>query len=273
MKFIFIAVNYNGSFHTKNYLDSLCDVVVPEGSSLEAIIVDNKSSDEDVSSLREIIGQYGFSRLVELDENIGYFKGLNAGIDACMRQANDVLIVGNNDLKFDGDFLNNLKNIEYENDVLVIAPNIITLDGRRQNPHVVVEVPLLEKIKSRIYFSNYYVAQFLRYLNCWIRSVFPRSSKASTDPEPVRMKIKRGIGACYVLTPNFFRFYERLDDRVFLWGEEALLSHQVEIVNGSTLYDPSIKILHCESASVRYIESRRKYDIVKASYQIYREYL
>lgn len=273
MKYIFIAVNYNGSFHTKNYLDSLRDVIVPEDGSLEVVIVDNKSSDEDVSSLREIVGQYGFVRLIELDENIGYFKGLNAGIDCCMRRADDVLIVGNNDLKVDKYFLTSLKNIEYESDVLVIAPNIITFDGRRQNPHVVEKVPLREKIKARIYFSNYHVGQVLRYVNRWVRGVYQSVSKPSVSPEPGRMKIKRGIGACYVLTPNFFRFYDRLDDRVFLWGEEALLSHQVESVNGFTLYDPSIKILHCESASVKYIESRKKYDIVKASYQIYREYL
>ena len=87
------------------------------------------------------------------------------------------------------------------------------------------------------------------------------------------MKIKRGIGACYVLTPCFFQHYQRLDDRVFLWGEEALLSHQVESAGGSTLYDPSIRVIHCESASVRFIQKRERYEIVKASYKIYKPYL
>jgi GT2 family glycosyltransferase len=87
------------------------------------------------------------------------------------------------------------------------------------------------------------------------------------------MRIKRGIGACYVLTPRFFDHHKKLDDRVFLWGEEALLSNQVESVGGCTLYDPEIKITHCESASVRFIEKRARYEIVKASYKIYKKFL
>jgi GT2 family glycosyltransferase len=160
---------------------------------------------------------------------------------------------------------------------LVIAPNIVTLEGRRQNPHVIANVPILELIKARIYFSNYYVAQASSLINGalrWLRrKIRSGSINLRPAPEPGRMKIKRGIGACYVLTPYFFHHHQRLDDRVFLWGEEALLSHQVESVGGTTLYDPFIKITHCESASVRFIDKRERYEIVRTSYKIYRPHL
>lgn len=277
MKFVFIAVNYNGALHTENYLQSLQEMTLPEGDTLEAIIVDNKSADADLAKVRRSMAERPFARLIAQANNPGYFRGLNAGIETCLKNEDTLLIIGNNDLKFAADFLVNLKVIPYEKDVMVIAPNIITLDGRRQNPHVVRAVPTLELIKTRIYFSNYYIGQASRYINGLLRSlirkVFPASPNRKQAAESDRMKIKRGIGACYVLTPNFFRNHERLDDRVFLWGEEALLSHQVESVNGYTLYDPSIRITHCESASVRFIEKRERYEIVKASYKIYRPYL
>jgi GT2 family glycosyltransferase len=277
MKYVFIAVNYNGSLHTENYLQSLWEVVLPDGDILETIIVDNNSSDEDLANIRISAAKRPFVRLIELSENLGYFRGLNAGLDACAKNEDTLFIVGNNDLKFATDFVVKLKEIKCEKSVLVIAPNIITLDGRRQNPHVVKAVPKLELIKTRIYFSNYYVGQASRYINAFLRKLIrrfmPSPGRRNPTPEPGRMNIKRGIGACYILTPTFFNHHARLDDRVFLWGEEALLSNQVEVAGGITLYDPSIKITHCESASVRFIEKRARYEIVRASYKIYRQYL
>lgn len=277
MKFVFIAVNYNGAPHTENYLQSLQDMTLPEGDFLEVIIVDNKSADADLAKVERSVAERPFARLIAQANNPGYFRGLNAGIETCLKNEDTLFIIGNNDLKFVADFLVKLKEIPYEKDVMVIAPNIITLDGRRQNPHVVKAVPTLELIKTRIYFSNYYVGQGSRYINSLLRSLirksFPKSSVRKTTLEPGRMKIKRGIGACYVLTPSFFHHHKCLDDRVFLWGEEALLSHQVESSGGCTLYDPSIKITHCESASVRFIEKKERYEIVRASYRIYRHYL
>lgn len=277
MKFVFIAVNYNGAAHTENYLQSLQEMTLPDGDKLQAIIVDNKSADEDLERVQTSVAQRPFAQLIAQDHNPGYFRGLNAGIESCPKDEDTLFIIGNNDLKFATDFLANLKAIPYDKDIFIIAPNITTLNGRRQNPHVVKKVPAYQRIKARIYFSNYYVGQAGRLLNqalaSLVRKVLPKSNRQSSAPELGRMKIKRGIGACYVLTPHFFNHYQRLDDRVFLWGEEALLSHQVESAGGFTLYEPSIKIEHCESASVRFIQKRERYEIVKASYKIYRPYL
>jgi GT2 family glycosyltransferase len=277
MQFTFIAVNFNGAEHTANYLKSLAKMSIPQGDAVEAIIVDNNSADDDLERVKRAIDQTPGARLVALDHNPGYFKGLNEGIAACHRDEHTMLIVGNNDLIFDTQFVSNLKNIEFDDDVMVIAPDVTTLDGRRQNPHVLHRVSTLAKIKARIYYSNYYVARAGKLVSDAARSLtralLPKSSTQKCSAAPGQMRIKRGIGACYVLTPNFFRHYQRLDDRVFLWGEEALLSHQIDIVNGSTLYSPSIKVIHCESASVGSMGNRNRYEIVRSSYRIYREYL
>lgn len=277
MKFVFVAVNYNGSSHTENYLQSLQEISVPEGDVLQSFIVDNNSSESDLANVRDSVLRRDFAQLIAQDRNPGYFGGLNAGLDICSKNEETIFIVGNNDLKFAADFLVQFKKIPREQDVLVIAPDVLTLDGRRQNPHVVTKVSALELVKARIYFSNYYVGQVTRCLNGTLRYLVNklrrRGARRGPAYEPVRMKIKRGIGACYILTPRFFDHHQRLDDRVFLWGEEALLSHQVEAVGGSTLYEPSLKVTHCESASVRFIQKRERYEIVKASYKIYRPYL
>lgn len=270
--FIFIAVNYNGAPHTKKYLESIEALEKGPGDRVKVIIVDNNSASVDKRQVLNCAGQFDYCNVVELEKNIGYFKGLNAGLDASNRSPNDSVVVGNNDLTFDSDFLVNLKKIQHAADVFVIAPNIITLDGRRQNPHVIERVGRLEKIKADLYFFNYHLTQLLRVTTRWAKKL-KKNKRKPPVPEFGQMKIKRGIGACYILTPSFFEHFNHLDDRVFLWGEEALLSHQVESVGGITLYDPSIKITHHESASVSFINSKARYKIVKESYRIYREYL
>lgn len=270
--FTFIAVNYNGASHTRKYLESVEALSKDVGDEVKAIIVDNQSSEDDKRQVLAFSKNLNYCHVIELEKNIGYFKGLNAALQTLQCSADDYVIIGNNDLTFNSDFLVNLKKIEYAQDVLVIAPNIITLDGRRQNPHVISKVGRLDKVKADFYFLNYYLTQSIRVMNRLLKRL-KRGGEKVPAPEFGQMRIKRGIGACYVLTPHFFRHFDRLDDRVFLWGEEALLSHQVESVAGATLYDPTIKITHHESASVSFIDSKARYKIVKESYKIYRDYL
>lgn len=270
-RFVFIAVNYNGSSFTKDYIESINKLIIDENDKVEIIIVDNQSEYEDFESLETYCSTIDNVRILRPNKNLGYFKGLNQGIIDVGKDKNANFVVGNNDLTFDKDFIKNLKKIEYDNDVLVIAPNIITKDGRQQNPHVIDRVATIEKIKARIYFTNYYIGQLLRFINQFLKRLINKPVVLKNTCGQI--KIKRGIGACYILTPNFFRNFDKLDDRVFMWGEEALLSNQVESVGGTTLYDPTIIINHHESASVKNIQSKKKYYLVKESYKIYRKYL
>lgn len=271
VNFYFVAVNYNSADFTKYYIESIQAIKKTIEEHVEVVIVDNNSNSSDKRKLALLEEEKSNVKIIWSQENLGYFRGLNKGIESIEKDSDSVLIVGNNDLTFEDDFIYKFLKINYNDDILVIAPNIITKDGRQQNPHVVTEVSKIEKIKVAIYYSNYYLGQALRFFNQMMK-------KLRNKPIPLKnsygqMRIKRGFGACYVLTPNFFKYYDKLDDRVFMWGEEALLSNQVESVGCATLYDPEIKVIHHESASVKSIQSKKKYYITKESYKIYKKYL
>lgn len=270
-RFVFIAVNYNGSNFTIDYINSINNLSIEETDKIEIIIVDNDSDLIDLKKLEEYCNKIHNASIIKLNDNLGYFKGLNQGIQNVDKDNNTLLVIGNNDLTFDNDFIFSFKKIKYNRDVLVVAPNIVTKEGRQQNPHVIDSVPSIERLKSRVYFSNYYVGQAFRFVNQTIKRYFKKSIVLKNNYK--QMKIKRGIGACYILTPNFFKKFNKLDDRVFMWGEESLLSNQVESIGGTILYDPTIIIQHYESASVNSIQSKKKYYMVKESYKIYRKYL
>lgn len=269
--FTFIAVNYNNSNFTRDYIQSINEIILQSDDSIKIIIVDNASQKDDLIKLREVCKIDKNITLIESDENLGYFKGLNLGITEALKNSQKNIIIGNNDLTFEKNFIIELKKIDYMKDIMVIAPNIITKDGRQQNPHVLKSATRIEKIKNDIYYTNYYIAKGLHTINKAIKKIIskPQVNKNNYG----RMIIKGGIGACYILTENFTQRFKKLDDRVFMWGEEALLSNQVESVGGKILYDPSIIVNHHESATVKKMSSKKKYNIIRESYKIYRDYL
>lgn len=168
------------------------------------------------------------------------------------------------------DFLVKLDKISYSHDVMVIAPNIVTKTGYHQNPHCVNRVSKFRKLGYYLYFSNYYLGKMIYSFWQLMIDIRGRRDNPLFQKE---MYIYSGIGACYILTENFFNHYSKLDDRVFMWGEEALLAGQVAAANGKMLYHPDLIVHHEENASVKNIPWRATYNITRESYKIYKDYL
>jgi hypothetical protein len=87
------------------------------------------------------------------------------------------------------------------------------------------------------------------------------------------MEIKIGYGACYVLTHDFFSFYSKLDDSIFLYGEEFLFGNQIRTAKGVMVYLPVLKVRHFEHATSRNIGSKANYKITQDAYHQYKCYL
>jgi GT2 family glycosyltransferase len=266
MKIAFICVNFNNSKVTLDYILNIIEI--KQNHDVKIIIVDNASHVNDVKDLsiyidglksREII-------LLKSEANLGYFKGLNLGIKWALENGFDQFqVVGNNDLEFSPDFLDNLESIVVKKDELVLAPDVITIEGIHENPHVIYKMSFLRKLKYEIYFSSYYLAKLINQFYSTERKPKPFDAE--------KKHIHMGIGALYVLTPNFFLHFHKLWDDVFLYGEEAILAGQISSVDGKILYEPLLKCNHNESASTSKMESKYKYKVIQSSYKIYKKYL
>lgn len=269
-KICFIAVNYNNSNHTINYIKSI--LLLEELDHYGIVIVDNASESSDFLMLEEYcrVLSNAHVHLIRNELNSGYFPGLNVGLKFIENRAYKLVVVGNNDLTFQSDFLLALEQLSYDQQTFAIAPNIVSADGRHQNPHCINRVSRFRVFCYDLYFMNYYFGKLL----FWTMQIFKKYTLS--PPKEIwreQRHIHMGIGACYVLTEEFFKAYNALDDRVFLWGEEALLAGQISRANGKTLYAPSLIVNHFENASVSKIPSIRSYEITRESYKIYREYL
>jgi GT2 family glycosyltransferase len=278
MKYHFLHVNYNNSLLTINCIESILLAVSnldQKDVEYEIVIVDNNSSVSEKNILTNYMEGNGYKyhdhiKIVYVETNLGYFRALNVALKLSVRKSNDFVIIGNNDLKFKENFLITLHNKIIQNDVFVLAPNIITLDGIHQNPHVVNRISLLRKIIYNIYFTNYYIALTIFKLTAILKIRKSEQDKLDFEKE---QNIYMGFGACYILTPAFFEKYRILDDSVFLMGEEALLAHQVRIANGKTLYCPDLVVFHEDHSTFKKIPLKDIYNITRQSFQIYKKYL
>lgn len=271
----FIAVNFNNSDFTINYVDSVKDLTSTE-YNINIIIVDNNSEESDISKLEAKLKYVENVKLIRSKFNLGYFGGLNTGISSISnmdKENENLLVIGNNDLLFRKDFLVELSKINYDKNTFVLAPNIITIDGYHQNPQLVTRQSEFKKFVLRLYFLNYYFARVLRCAALEINKIKGRKDNMNSDR---RMFIRQGNGACFILTNNFFKFYQKLDDRVFLWGEEYLLANQLSLADGKMLYDPNIVVYHqtrLGDTLFRSLNYKEQYEISQLSYKCYSKYI
>ncbi|GAB3902924.1 glycosyltransferase family 2 protein [Mucilaginibacter boryungensis] len=266
MKVAFICVNYNNSKITQEYVKSVLNI---KGSyEVIIIVVDNASEKHDVQALEEL--NHSQMILIKSQTNVGYFKGLNLGIQAIRPKEFDFIFVSNNDLTFDVNILKNLEQLNIEDSTLVLAPNIIRIDGVHQNPHIVNKFSAIQKIYRRVYFMNYYIASFLQLLYNRIK---PRLVSEDRVGYNQTQTILMGYGACYILTSFFFNYFKELDAPVFLMGEEGILANQVLSVNGTTLYCHDLLVTHHDHTSIGKVGVKKMYKYSKQSYKYYLKYL
>lgn len=262
----FACVNYNNSEITINYIKSIYNLINIKKYNFIIFIIDNNSIIEDYKKIEIFTRNLKKVRLIRNDSNLGYFAGLNVALSNLNINATNFWIIGNNDLQFQNDFLDKLNNINQNDRVLVISPNIITLDNIHQNPHIIRKFNLIKKIYRKIYFSNYYISIILQYFYNKMKYFNGGNDRKDSDR---MIPILMGYGACYILTPIFFRHYTNLDAPVFLMGEEGILANQILRIGGITMYHPELIVNHLDHSSISKLPNKTLYKYSQISYRHY----
>ncbi len=268
---MFICVNYNNSRYTEKFIKSLLQQNnINPRFKISMLVVDNSTDLSEIQLLKNLCELNSeFVKLIIAEENLGYFGGLNYGLSQINHLDYDFIIIGNNDLEFKDDFCCNLLDKKINLDVLALVPEVITSDGVQQNPHVLKPISWVKRFEYDIFYLHWYVAEFLFFIKYNIFKQTRKHPLIKYSPQPIHM----GIGAIYILTKNFFKFYSQLDFPLFLYGEEAFFSHQIHKVNGVIMFEPDLVVYHAESAATSKLAKRKVYEYSKKGYPLYRKYL
>jgi len=275
MKVGYVCTNYNNSGFTRQAIESLR--AGGRYEDVRVVVVDNRSRDEDVAQLRVMGRDFPEVELIFHPENVGYFPGLNVGLRH-LRQAHpgiDHVLVGNNDLVFPPDFV---ETVQRSRDLFahraVIAPDLVTLDGVHQNPHVLHPFTRMRWLLWELYYLSYPGAMLMLRASKAIGNLAMRPERAATSelyktPGPILM----GIGAAYLLGPLFFRHFEGLCAPTFLMAEEAFLAEQLKTVDQQVYYDPRFRIVHHDHATMDTLPGRWTWNVSRDAYRVYQRYL
>lgn len=262
----FICVNFNNTDYSRKFLASL---EVQKGRaidfSVECVIVDNSTNEQDAAACERLSTNYSWVTYIRAPSNLGYFGGLNYGISMVEPTDAAFVIVCNNDLEFDTEFSHKLVNKTYDANILSVCPDVITADGLHQNPHCLRRISWFRRLQFDLYFSHYYVSCIMLLIK---RVVGPAKSPPPQRQEGCETHL--GIGACYILTAEFFKQFRKLTYPHFLCGEESYISDQIHSAGGVLWFDPDLQVHHAESAAISKLPSRTVYEFGRSGYPDYR---
>jgi GT2 family glycosyltransferase len=264
----FAVVVYNNYEETLYCVESISNM---NGESVEVkcCIIDNSDKRETQNKIDSLASQYCFVKILRPTSNLGYFGAFNFLFEKINFDKREIVVLCNNDLAFFKNFATVLCSERYPKDVYVVCPDVMTLDGVHQNPHVLKPRNFVKRFKLDAYYSHYYIACFLLVLQRILSKILkPRKRIFPAEAGYLHM----GIGACYVLLPAFLLRFKKLDFPHFLYGEEAYLTRQVHSAGGKLFYDPNLKVEHKESATLSKLPKRITYEFGRAGYFSYRKF-
>ena len=263
----FVCVNYNNSQYTAKFCESLLAQSGRDDSfRIRCLVVDNSTDASDSAHLRDICQKYSWVNYIHSGSNLGYFGGLSRGLAERPQADSRFVVICNNDLEFERSFCRALLALPADAKTFALCPDIVTHDGKHQNPHLLESLSAFRLLQFDLFFSHFYIACILLHLRRWLMKLgfFKR------PPFTERREVHMGLGACYVLTRNYFSHFDNLDCPVFLYGEEVFMSAQIHSRGGILVYEPQLKVTHAESASVSRIPKRMRYEYERKSYPLYR---
>lgn len=272
MELGYVCTNFNNSHFT---VDAVRSLVASAGAvhALHIVVVDNQSAPEHVETLRQLACAHTAVDLLLNEQNVGYFPGLNCGIRRMRERYPETqhLVIGNNDLLFPVDFCATVeRNLALLDEHAVVSPDIVTLDGDHQNPHVIRTVSKTRELVYDVYYSNYLLAQAILWAARVSRFVTDRRDE---QQHQTTRPIYQGHASCYLIGPKFFRHFQELWAPTFLMGEEYFLSKQLSDQGMQTWYDPAIKLTHCYHGSLRSVPSRKLWQLAREAHEVYRRYV
>ncbi len=265
----FVATNFNNAKYSKEYFASLKAGFAEE---FTVVFVDNASTDADYDSLAELAGRREVV-LIRNEKNVGYFEGLNVGIRYVRENFPEAkyLVVGNNDLVFPADFEAKIQECQSVLEKYpVVSPNIRTLDGVAQNPHVIAGISKKREFIYDLYNANYNLAQLILWMARLTQGFTDRKDELQHD---IAQEIYQGYGACYILGPRFFEHFNELWAPTFLMYEEFFLAKQLEDKGFKTYYEPRIVLTHHCHASTATLPGKFRWRLSREAHKEYRKYV
>lgn len=232
-----IAVNHNSSALLKECLSSVASTL--EDEPFEFLAVDSGSREEDAEALRSIEG--GNVRLILSRENIGYARGVNAGI----REARgDTILITNPDVVYKHGSINNMTT------ALSTLPRCGAVGPKTWwNKGMTFLLPMSELITPRSILRTELMKTSQTLNDTILRSWARKTSAYWLSEEPVMQEMLSG--ACIMTTRKVIENVGGFDDSFSLYFEDTDWCLRVRKAGYRLYMMPGSNIVHYYNQSAK----------------------
>ena len=252
----FVILQFNKSELTIKCVESI-QKISKNYLNTKIVIVDNGSKKDDLEKIKNNFKNSKNIFIVESKKNLGFSKGNNLGYKFARENLNaSLIIVLNNDTEIhQEDFLNTIIKLYKDYSYSILGPDIFIPDGRHENPYNDFIYGLEEweqfsfqRTEEKKYFETSGLASF--------NKIGSSSPQSNIIINPILQ------GAAIIISPLYLLKNEIIfDERLFLYGEEFLLSIKNLFSGHLTIYSNELKVFHLEGSTTKEIDEAKKIKI------------
>lgn len=257
---VFVILHYNTMIDTINCVNSINKNI--DTCNYAIIIVDNYSPNKTGLQIEEKYKNIKDILVTKTEENLGFAKGNNIGIQIAQLNFDVEFIccLNNDTLLIDNKFYNKI-NKEYQKSHFgVMGPRIVDINNKTQlyfgkinELHVYEQhLSVLSRTKKGqiLNLDNSFKRRTRNKLEkSYIGKIIVRGIRVLKN-KPYRTKYNEPIhGSCVIFSPLYLKEFEGFYKETFMYYEEELLFLQTRSKNLNVVYNPSICIKHLEDSA------------------------
>jgi|SRR5579885_396555 len=231
-----VTVNYNTDQDTHDFLASLEKAHTPN-LQIEAIVVDNGSKEAFQLSAHEKKNHVVFIRS---DSNTGFAGGYNMGIKRALSDRADYILIVNNDTLMDKNLIVELlAPFEKDKKIGVTVPKIYFAKGHEFHKD--------RYKKDELGKVFWYAGGYTDWAN--VKSIHRGVDQVDYGQYDRPEKVDFATGCCMCFKHEVLERVGLLDERYFLYYEDADLNERVKRAGYDIYYVPSAVLVHVNAAS------------------------
>jgi GT2 family glycosyltransferase len=249
-----IIINYNSTEHLINCLRSIKDSL--NGCRADIFVQDNASADE----VDRVLVEFPYIKLTRNRRNIGFAAAVN---QVLYKGKNPYVVLLNPDtFILDGFFNKSLEFMKNQPQAGIMGPKVLEVNGKLQN--------------SARSFPTVFTAFFGR--TSFFSRLFPKnpitlknlSSLNSDGFSP--MEVDWVSGACMVVNRKAIEAVGGLDERFFLYWEDADWCRRMWKSGWKVFYYPKVNVRHLTGASSQKEVLKSVIEFHKSAYLLFEKY-
>lgn len=235
-KVFIVILNWNGGKNTGDCIESLKSI---NYADCEILVVDNASKD---SSPKAIANKFPGIKIIRNKTNLGFAGGMNVGIREAMEFNPEFILLLNQDVLVDKNFLTELVDkMQSDKKIGVIGPKIYFHSGAGAMPDKKLWAVGAEFVNARVWGSEVYMAGVVP-IGCGEMDEGQYDNLNETDGMP---------GCCMLIKTEVIKKIGLLDERFFVFHEDDDYCIRIRRAGYKVCVAPKSVIWHKVSTSFR----------------------